>query len=1088
MPLSIVKFQVDYWNAFGLQRPRPELWIIEASLVASGAKANHHLKTRKTADTKHGAILACFFLSGASALIYQVAWIKALGLIFGHSLFAIATVLAVFMAGLANGSAYIGCWRRRANAVVLYASIEILVAAAGILSLAGLSGVSWLYVRFYPNVAGLEPLLLALRFFGAAAVLFIPTFLMGGTLPVLARVVARNSGELGSGVSKLYWINTLGAVVGTLVSGFILLPAFGLRGTIATAVALNVLSGFVAFKIPRSVDPSQALDNSDVVSRSPVTDPQPTLTLLLFLFAVVGCTAFIYEIAWTRLLSITVSSSTYAFTTMLATFLTGIVLGSASFHYFLGRSGRISLVDFSRTQTWIGIASLLSLVMFHWILPIVPLLLRATHRTFGGLLLAQFVTNGLTVLPVATIFGFAFPLVVALFAGTSRSGDSSSAIVGRAYAANTVGSIFGSLAAGFWLVPSLGSFRVIAATAGVNLLLAAGTSRRRIVPFAFNLLCIVAAVLVGSSSFLYNRSLFSLSTVLYGDDYQGRLTLNEVAATSDLVFAKDGINDSVAVSRSDNYVALRVNGKVDASTGDVRTQLLLGHLGAAFEPTPRRVLIIGFGSGMTASAVARYSDVERIDCVEIEPAVVSAAPFLSSLNRDVLKDSRVHVIFDDARNFLLTTREKYDLILSEPSNPWIAGVATLFTNEFYAAVSRTLAPGGKFVQWVQAYSLAPSDLKMVVATLVPHFADVTLWHAAGPDLLLLARSDNTQFKFSRLRSFWENKLLRDDCESMDVHEPEALTAYYLLDDAALRKMSDGAAVNTDNRTSLEYRAPQTVLSSGLYETNQELINSFRNGPLPPNLESSDVSRALLAGSVTAIDLGDAITIDKFLGALKSQPDSAAKDFAQGLLALTRGVFTDSKSLFKSALSKDPRSLDATHWLAVAEYRSGDEASARARIDELLRRNPNYLAALTDKMEFAVDRSNWGIALLSQLNRMAVMPDAQASEYCRLGAIWMKMANVQEAEPVLVRGLSKDPYSYSCHLQLGELYRETGRFPQARKHFEFVIRFYPDYNATVFASLASVYLNLGDAKAADAILRKGRRVFPGKLGADGAIPH
>ena len=180
-------------------------------------------------------------------------------MIFGHSLFAIATVLAVFMAGLANGSAYIGCWRRRANAVVLYASIEILVAAAGILSLAGLSGVSWLYVRFYPNVAGLEPLLLALRFFGAAAVLFIPTFLMGGTLPVLARVVARNSGELGSGVSKLYWINTLGAVVGTLVSGFILLPAFGLRGTIATAVALNVLSGFVAFKIPRSVDPSQAL-------------------------------------------------------------------------------------------------------------------------------------------------------------------------------------------------------------------------------------------------------------------------------------------------------------------------------------------------------------------------------------------------------------------------------------------------------------------------------------------------------------------------------------------------------------------------------------------------------------------------------------------------------------------------------------------------------------------------------------------------------------------------------------------------------------------------------------------------------------
>jgi spermidine synthase len=1012
-----------------------------------------------------------------SGLIYQVAWIKALGLIFGHTLFAIATVLAVFMAGLATGSAYIGRWRSHTKPVVLYAYIELLIAAAGILSLVGLSSVSWLYVKVYPDVAGLPALLLAVRFFGAVAVLFVPTFLMGGTLPVLVRGVARTSAELGDCVSRLYWVNTLGAVVGTLVSGFILLPAFGLRGTIAIAVALNILSGFVAFRIPKGLDYQQVLTNSQVVVPSPLVGPQPTFTMLLFLFAVVGCTAFTYEIAWTRLLSITVSSSTYAFTTMLAAFLTGIVLGSASFQYFLGRSGRISLVNFSRTQTWIGIAALSSLITFHWILPVVPFLLRATHRTFGGLLLAQFITSGLTVLPVATIFGFAFPLVVALFAGTGSFSDTSSAIVGRAYAANTVGSIIGSLAAGFWLVPSLGSFRVIAVAAGVNFLLAAATSVRRILPLALNLLCLVAAFIVGSSSLLYDRSLLSLSTVLYGNDYQGRLTLNEVAATSDLVFAKDGMNDSVAVSRSDNYVALRVNGKVDASTGDVRTQLLLGHLGAAFEPAPRRVLIIGFGSGMTVSAVARYPDVARIDCVEIEPAVIGAAPYLASLNRDVLSDPRVHVVFDDARNFLLTTRDKYDLIISEPSNPWIAGVATLFTDEFYAAVRRALVPNGKFVQWVQSYSLAPADLKMVVATLVRHFAEVTLWRAAGPDLLLLARSDHAQFEFSRLRSLWQNRPIRDDFESIDVHEPEGLAAYYLLDDAALRKMSDGVVVNTDDRTLLEYHAPRTVLTSSLFETNQELINGLRDGPLPANLESSDVSRALLAGSVTAIDLGDATTIDKFLGAVDSQPDSASKYFAQGLLALTRGAFTDSKSFFKSALSRDPNSLDATHWLAIAEHRSGDDVSARAHVDEILRRNPNYLPALTDKMEFAVDRNDWGIALLSQLNRMAVMPDAPASEYCRLGAIWMKMSNMQEAEPVLVRGLAKDPYSYSCHLQLGELYRETGRFSPARQHFEFVVRFYPDSNATVFASLASVYLNLGDAKSADAILTKGRRVFP-----------
>ncbi|HEY4906161.1 MAG TPA: fused MFS/spermidine synthase [Candidatus Acidoferrum sp.] len=1012
-----------------------------------------------------------------SGLIYQVAWIKALGLIFGHSLFAIATVLAVFMAGLATGSAYLGRWRSQVKPVVLYAYIELLIAATGLLSLVGLRGVGWLYVKVYPDVGNFPALLLALRFFGAVAVLFIPTFLMGGTLPILARVFARNSDELGVGVSQLYWINTLGAVVGTVMSGFILLPAFGLRGTIAIAVALNVVAGFVAFRIPKSLDHRQYLKNSEVVTPSPVSAPPPSLTPLLLLFAVVGCTAFTYEIAWTRLLSITISSSTYAFTTMLAMFLTGIVLGSVSFKYFVVRSPRISLITFSKTQTWIGIAALSTLVAFHWLLPVIPFLLRATDRTFGGLLLAQFVISGLTVLPVATIFGFAFPMVIALFAGTASSNDSNSAIVGSAYAANTVGSIVGSLAAGFWLVPSLGSFRVIAAAAGVNLLVAAVTSRRRVLFLALNMLLLVAAFLVGSSSFLYNRALFSLSSVLYGTDYQGRLTLNEIAATSDLVFAKDGVNDSVAVSRSDNYVALRINGKVDASTGDERTQLLLGHLGAAFDPPPRRVLIIGFGSGMTASAVARYPDVERIDCVEIEPAVINASPFLDSLNRDVLSDPRVHVIFDDARNFLLTTHEKYDLIISEPSNPWIAGVATLFTDEFYAAVRRTLAPGGKLVQWLQSYSLAPTDLKMVVATLVPHCSDVTLWRAAGPDLLLLARSDNTQFKFSRLRSLWQNKPLRDDFESVDVHEPEGLAAYFLLDDAALRKMSEGAAVNTDDRTLLEYHAPRTVLTSNLYETNKELIDSFRSGPLPVNLDSSDVSRALLAGSRTAIDLSDPITIDKFLGAVESRPDSSSKDFVQGLRALTRGAFADSIASFKSALDKDPTSLDTMHWLAVAEHRNGDDASARVRIDEILRRNPNYLPALTDKMEFAVAREAWGIALLAQLNRMAVIPDPPASEFCRLGAIWMKTANMKEAEPVLLRGLAKDPYSYACHLQLGELYRQSDQFPLARQHFEFVVRFYPDSNASVFASLASVYLNLGDAKAADAIVRKGRRIFP-----------
>jgi spermidine synthase len=1041
------------------------------------------MRTKSPPREKFLRILACFFFSGAAGLIYQVAWGKALGLIFGHTVYAIATVLAVFMAGLAAGSAYIGRWsEQRAEPFALYAWIEFLVAATGALSLAGLAGVRSLYVAAYPAVSGLPPLLLALRSFGATVVLFIPTFLMGGTLPILVRGITRNSAELGMRVSQLYWVNTLGAVAGTLISGFVLLPALGLRVTVACAVALNILAGLIALRIAKEPsNPQGAKESPAPVTRVPADPQQPTFAFLLVLFAVVGCTAFAYEIAWTRLLAITISSSTYAFTLMLATFLSGTVIGSACFQHFFARSSRVSFTTFSRTQTWIGIAALSSLILFHWIPAVIPALLRATHETFGGLVLAQFVTSALTVLPVATIFGFNFPMVVVLLHGTACANTGRSATVGRAYAANTFGAIVGSLATGFWLVPWLGSFRVIAAAAGVNLLLAIvlefRASQRRILPLAINLVCLLIAFLVGSSSFLHNRSLLSLSAVLYGNSYQGHLTLDEIAATNDLVFMADGVNDSVAVFRSDNYVALRINGKVDASTGDARTQLLLGHLGAAFPPVPRRVLIIGFGSGMTASAVARYPDVERIDCVEIEPTVIRAAPYLESLNRNVLSDPRVHVIFDDARNFLLTSREKYDLIISEPSNPWIAGIATLFTDEYYAAVRRQLAPGGKFIQWVQAYSIAPADLRMIIATLAPHFGEVTLWRAAGPDLLLLGRTDPALFQFGRLRSLWQNAALRKDFESIDVHQPEGLVAYYLLDDTAVRKLAEGSALNTDDRTLLEYHAPQTLLTPGLSDANQELITQLRMGPLPPNLEPSEVQRALEAGALTALDLNDAPNVRNFLKALESQPQSAARYLAQGRFALMQGNLIDAKSSLEQALKLEPDSPEAMHWLAIAEHRSGEDAAARARVDQILEHHPRFLPALDDEMQFAADRQDFRIALLAQLNRMSAMPDPPASEYCRLGAIWMKMFNLEEAEPVLLKGILKDPYSYACHLELGELYRETNRFPLARQHFEFVVRFYPDCDVTIFRSLAGVYLALGDAKSARSILRKGLRLFP-----------
>jgi tetratricopeptide (TPR) repeat protein len=254
------------------------------------------------------------------------------------------------------------------------------------------------------------------------------------------------------------------------------------------------------------------------------------------------------------------------------------------------------------------------------------------------------------------------------------------------------------------------------------------------------------------------------------------------------------------------------------------------------------------------------------------------------------------------------------------------------------------------------------------------------------------------------------------------------------------------------------------------------------------LELAEVKRAVDAGAETALDLNDMRHAKSLVGILESQPASAQGYVAQGRFALLQNNLPDAKSFLTKALAVDSGSPQAMHWLAVAEHRSGDDASAQLQVSQILQRHPAFLPALEDEMLFAADRRDFQVALRAQLQRMALMSDPPASEYCRLGAIWMKMSDPTAAEPVLLKGTLKDPYSYACHLELGELYRETGRFPLARQHFEWVLRFFPDADATIFRSLAGVYVVLGDMKSARSILRKGRRIFPDDTELQNAETH
>ena len=1059
----------------------------ERHLTLSGGQTTIRLAMQEQSRRRFffPPLLVCFFFSGAAGLIDQVVWSKALGLIFGHTAYAVATVLAVFMAGLASGSAWIGgASDRVSRPVAFYGWLELGVAATAAISLAGLAGVRAAYVAAYPYAAGDAGVLLMIRFVGSAVVLLVPTFLMGGTLPVLVRGLTRNAAELGARLSRLYWINTAGAVAGTFAAGFIFLPTFGLRRTLGIAVALNLAAGFLALFLSRQE--SGPASGSDILMPPQKMESLPLSARSRFFligFAIVGATAMSYEIAWTRLLSTQLGSSTYAFTLMLGTFLCGIVLGSALFERWSRRRVPGSMT-FAVTQTLTALAALAFLVLFTRLIEVLPPILRATHQSFRGLVLAQFVTSALAMLPTAIIFGFNFPAVVVLVAGPATdSGAAASAAVGRAYARNTLGAIVGALAAGFWLLPLLGSFHLLAATTAVNLALAAAISlasaqrrSRKILALATNLFLLLAAAFIGSSNYFYDPAVASFNTLMYWNLYERPLTLQENAHALDIVYFRDGLNANISVAKTGDYIALRTNGKVDASNHDATTQLLLGHLAALAHP-PRLVLLVGFGSGMTASALAAYPELERLDVVEIEPAVVGAAPLLAQLNRNVLLDPRVHVTFDDARNFLFTARQNYDLIISEPSNPWIAGVATLFTREFYAAVRARLAPNGVFVQWMQAYSLYPDDLRMLLATFLSEFHGATLWHGDAPDLILMAPSPPSGEILQRARALFGLPDLHGDFAQLGMEEASGLFGFYLLDDGGLRKFSSGAEMNTDDRTLLEYHAPRSLLVHGLEDKNRDALLAEQKNSLPLDFPADARDQTLAASAATSVNQEDAEGAERFLHALDNRPVTASIAIIRGRVALADSNFQSAFHAFDAALAIDPSSLDAAWGLAETDRRFGNNEKARQEFQRILARDPENLRALTSLAKLDEDFSRWPEAEDLQRRLIAADPRAGAAAAAELAEILFREGKPDEAFRAMRACLALDPYNYQTQLNLGELLASQKKWVEARQHLEFVMRYYPDEDSEIYPLLFQADRALGDPSAAAKAVRFGLRMFP-----------
>ncbi|HEY6141353.1 MAG TPA: fused MFS/spermidine synthase [Thermoanaerobaculia bacterium] len=752
------------------------------------------------------AVGLLLFGSGACALIYQTVWLRELRLIFGASTAASAAVLAIFMGGLGLGSIRIG---KRADAhrnpLALYGLLEVGVAASAILTPLLL----WLVRHFYLSIGGSFSLgaffAAAVRLALSAIVLAAPTLLMGGTLPAASRAVERAGDAERFGVSVLYACNAVGAVAGTILSTFYLLENFGNLKTLICAALLNALIGMTAMMMARPLE-----EGAGTTAGRPAGRRRDRVVYVAA--GIVGFAFFLMELVWYRLLTPILGGTTYTFGLILAVALAGI--GGGGFAYALLRRTRGTLAAFAVLCAAEAVAMAVPFALGDRLAALALFLRPIGTVGFSGLTFGWTIVCAIVVFPPAFIAGAQFPLLISIL-GEGR--EDVGRHVGAAYLWNTAGAIAGAIFGGFGALPLLTAPGAWRATVVVLAALAAVTSVRSI-PLAAIAIALLFAT--GPTAFWRHSPIGAGRVETIRGGRNGLIDFEHLRRRT-TVWEAEGVESDVSIANADGF-AFIVNGKSDGHARlDAGTQIMGGILPALLHPNPRRAAVVGLGTGSTAGWLGAVPSIERVDVVEIEPSIGHVAEACTAVNHGVLANPKVSIVYGDGREFLLSRGAGYDIISSEPSNPYRAGIANLFTTEFYRAVLSRLNRGGLFVQFLQAYEVDAPTIRTIYASLTAVFPEVETWQSGSGDLLLVASA-------APLAHRWEDvdaKLRREPWHSgvrdaWAVVDTAGVYARYVCGTATAKRLATGARRNTDDRPVVEYAFARTLGAFGAFDVAQ----------------------------------------------------------------------------------------------------------------------------------------------------------------------------------------------------------------------------------------------------------------------------
>jgi spermidine synthase len=1024
-----------------------------------------------------------YFLSGSTGLLYQVVWSRALTLEMGHTAAAVSTVLAAFMGGLALGATLGG--RRApaidgAGALRWYAALEALVAFAAMLVGPVLAAASPLLAAAYRDGAGgmgFAVLRLAL----SLTVIALPATAMGATLPFAVRwleaVAPASAGRL---AGRLYAMNTLGAAAGAAVTGFVLLPALGLFRTTLAGAAVNLCVAAVAWRMSGTgpnretgtgLNPVPGKKGSaaspkrapKAIAVDQVRAPAPrAASAALF---VSGFAALVHEVAWTRVLALVIGPTTYAFTTMVTAFIVGLAGGGAVGTWAL-RRGLAPLPLLAWTQALAAAAALGAASAVPRLPFIVASLAGGPTQGYASVLMTESLLVFLLLVPLTMALGASFPLAVAVADAGDRSAARPAA---RVYAWNTIGAIGGALVGGFLLLPNLGLQGAISAAAGLGACVALGLAfflplsrRARVGLVSINLVLAASLWLTPP----WQHAL--LAAGLYRQTAQAGFDPQIEVDAGELLYYGDGPTGTVSVRRVAGEISLAINGKVDASNaGDMLTQKLLAHVPLLLHRAPREAAIIGLGSGVTAGAALTHA-LTAVDTLELSPEVVRASRFFDADSGRPLDDPRSRLIVGDGRTHLRLGRRGYDVIISEPSNPWMAGVAPLFTREMFEAARARLRPGGVFCQWAHTYQMSDADLGSIIATFLAAFPDGSLWLVGEADVLLVGTRDGVLTEqLAALEERWaaSTGAVRD-LERVAVHDASSLLALHVAQGPQLSALAGGAPVQTDDRTSLEFSAPLRLYVRNGAALVDRLRAAARDGVQPAPVAAARTStdaeswrrRAAMYQAAEAYApaydaAARALTLDPAspsadvlvkaalpLGrvdaaatlltrAATAAPNAVGARIALSRLRATSGDAEGALRIAAETIEAHPDKVEAWEQLASVLGDLGDADRLAAATAEIARRAPESWAARYYAATTAFLRGDLAEAA-SQGERAASLRQSDGRASNLVGAARASLGDAAGARRAFDDSLRRDPRDPAGYVNLARLELDAGNAPRA----------------------------------------------------------